>query len=396
MKRSFSFMICIPLFLTGCWSSQDVSESAFVQGIGFDKAGNEIKVTAEIIKPTGGESGQTGGQSSGQHIILEIKADTLIEAARELIRTAKRRLYFGHTNVFIIGEELAREKNFPLALDAIRRDQMLRLNSYLFISDIDPSEIFHAPTLYENLSSTELVSVLEQTKFISEYTPVNIFEFFRFLNDHHLNAFIPIISVQDSFDQKVSTLTGLAVIKDNKMVGKLNIKESTGLSWLLNQVKGGTITVSLSEQERASLEVTNAKTKIVPYMEGNQLKVDIQTDIEGTLADNITREKLNEEFLKKLEKKVSQEAQGLMLSSIKKLQELKTDITDFELNMYRRDPKEWKKVQSEWEDIFAHAEIKIDVKANITHQGLTYESLDTEQQKPDNNPYHFITSFFRR
>lgn len=396
MKRPSSLMIFILLFLTGCWNSQDINESAFVHGIGLDKVENEIKTSVELIKPTSGQASDPSGQSSKQHIILEKKADTIIEAARELIRTTKRRLYFGHTNLFIIGEKLAKEKDFPLALDVLRRDQMLRLNSYLLISEKDPSEVFNVPTLYENFSSTELVSVLEQTKFISQYTPATLYEFYRFLNDHHFNAYIPIISVQDTFDQKVTTITGTAVIKDNKMVGKLNIKESTGLNWLLNQVKGGTITVILDENDKASLEVKKAKTKIVPQLEDTQLKVDIQTNIEGTLADNMTKEKINEAFLKKVEKKISEEVEGIMLSSIIKLQELEADITDFGLIFHRESPKEWRRAKNDWDEIFANAEVKIDVKANITHQGLLNDNLRPEHQKPYNNPYRFLTSFFSR
>ncbi|WP_079507569.1 Ger(x)C family spore germination protein [Mesobacillus jeotgali] len=396
MKRLFSFILCTPLILTGCWNSQDISESAFVQGIGLDKDGNEIKGSIEIIKPTSAQAGQSGGKSSGNHIILELRGDSLIEIGREFIRITKRRLNFGHTNTIIIGEELAKETDFPLALDVLRRDQMFRLNGYLFISDKDPREIFNIPTLYEDLSSTELVSVLEQTKFISVYTPTKLYEFYRFLIGHHFNAYVPIISVQDSVNQKVTAITGTAVIKNNKMVGKLNIKESTGLNWLLNLVKGGTITAMLGERDRASLEVKKAKTKIVPHLEGKQLKIDIQTEIEGTLADNMTLAKLNESFLKKVEKRISQEVEGLMLSSINKLQELETDITDFGLIIHQTSPKEWKRIEPEWDDIFANAEINIEVNTLITHQGLTNESLHPEQQKPDNNPYRFFKSFFSR
>lgn len=396
MRKLYLMTVCFLMFLTGCWNNQEVDESAFVHGVGLDKAGDKIKVSVELIRPSSGQGGQTTGKEDGQHIILEKSAETLLEAGRELIRTAKRRLYFGHTSTFILGEELAREHEFPLVLDIIRRDQMLRLNSYLFITDNNPSEIFNTPTLYEDLTSTELVSVLEQTKYISEYSPINFYEFYRFLKTHNYNAYLPIISIQDSFDQKVTAISSTAVIKDNQMVGKLNIRESAGLNWLLNQVKGGTITVELGEKRRTSIEVTYAKTKLEPCLDGNRLKVDIYTNIKGTLADNVTRDILNKSFIKEVEKNTSQEVKTLMISSLKKLQELGTDITDFGLVLYQRNPKDWKLVKSQWNDIFAKAEVTIHIDTKITHQGMTNESLHIEKQKPDNNPYRFLKYLFRR
>lgn len=119
----------------------------------------------------------------------------------------------------------------------------------------------------------------------------------------------------------------------------------------------------MSDRDRASLEVKKAKTKIVPHLEGDQLKVNIETKIEGTLADNMTKEEFNEAYLNKVEKKISQEVEKLMLSSLTKLQELETDITDFGLIIHQRSPQEWKRVQPKWDAIFANAEVKIDVKA---------------------------------
>ncbi|WP_147534314.1 Ger(x)C family spore germination protein [Bacillus marasmi] len=396
MRKAIPFLLLIQLLLTGCWDYQEFEESAFVQGVGIDKEGKRIKVYTEITKPSGGQEGSAGGQSSGQHVILEIKADTLIEAFRGLIRTAKRRLDFTHTQIFIISENLAKDVDIPVELDLIRRDTMLRLNSYLFITDKDPTEIFNTPTLYKSLTSNELASVIEHTKFITEYLPVYNYEFYRFLTDHHNNAYIPIISIQKAGKQKVTAITGTAVIKDNKMVGKLNKKESAGLNWLLDYVKGGSVSVEIDPQSRFSLEVTDAKTKIKPYIEGNQLKVDIHTKVVGTFADNVTQRTLNKAFKKDAESKIAKEVEKLMRSSLKKLQGLQTDITDFELNLRRRDPKEWQRVKSDWDELYANAEVNYDIDVTFIHRGMNNESWFPEQGKPTYNPYRYLKLLFGR
>lgn len=395
MKRMIPFLLLFQLLLSGCWDNQEFEEAAFVQGVGLDKAGNKIKAIVEVIKPSGGTDGGSTGQSGAEHILFEKKADTLLEAFRGMIRTAKRRLDFTHTQIFIISEKLARETDFPLELDLIRRDTMFRLNSYLFITDNDPSDIFNTSTMYKNLTSNELASVIEQTKFITEYLPIYHYEFYRFLKDHHSNGYIPIISIRKEGKQEVTAIMGTAVIKDNHMVGKLNIKESAGLNWLLNQVNGGSVSVVFNNPNtsRLSIEVKHANTKIKPYIVGNQLKVDIHTEIKGTLADNMTSEKISRTFYDYAESKISDEVEGLMLSSINKLKKLKTDITDFELYFHRRNPKAWEKVKDDWDNLYANAEVNIDVDVNINHRGMINESSNSDPESPSNNPYRFIKSY---
>lgn len=61
----------------------------------------------------------------------------------------------------------------------------------------------------------------------------------------------------------------------------------------------------------------------------------------------MTKENLNKDFLNKVEKNISKEIEGIMTSTIKKLQELKVDITDIGLTLRRENPKEWHRVKNE-------------------------------------------------
>ena len=393
MKRPFLFIICIFFLLTGCWNNQELDQVALVHGVGldYDKSDEMIKMSVEIIKPTNQqEGGQIGSQGKGQHIILEHEAPALLDAARGLIRYAKRRLDFGHATAWIISEALAKEDFFIYSLDAIRRDQMLRLNSFLLITDQDPNEILGTPTLYENLSSNELVSALDQTRFIEEFSPVTLREFFKLLEEPIHNAYAPIITIQNVGKETITTINETAVIKNTKMVGKLNQKETIGLNYLLNRIKGGSVSVLMNEKDRTSLEIKKAHTKINPQLNGKRLKVDIETNIEGTISENVPKLKVTEKYFTEIETKFSRQVEENMQAALKKLQgDLRTDITRIGSITYRKYPKKWQAIRSEWNDIFANAEITIHVDTNITHQGLINENINRDHKKPNNNPYRF-------
>lgn len=382
-------IISLLFLLTGCWSSQELDKSALVHGIGLDQSDGQLRISVEIIKPTGPseQGGGEGGGGNGQNILLERDADSLIQGAREFIKDAKRRLYFEHNRLWVIGDELAKD-NFIDYLDESRRDQMFRLNSYLFITEENPIDILGTSTLYEDLSSTEIVSALEQTEYITEFTPVKMYEFYKLIESPIPNAYLPIIQTKKEKDKAITSIDGTAIINTYKMVGKLNTHETVGLNVLLNKAKGGSKTVSLNDKEKVSVEIKKSETEINPTLDGNQLKAHLKIEIEGTLADNTTKNNVNEQWISKVEKEVSNQTEKLVRLTLNKLQkELKTDVSGIGLETYRKYPKKWANIQPEWNEIFSDADIGIEVHTNITHQGLINKSINRNHKKPYNNPY---------
>lgn len=385
-------LVIISLFLlTSCWSNHELEESAIVHGVGLDKSEDKIVASVEIIKP-GGEQEDDDEASSvdnSEHIVLEETTDTLLEGARELIQYTKKRLDFGHTEAWIISEELARDDViFPL--DLIRRDQMLRLNGNLFISKDDPIDILNTPTLYKHLVASELSGSMYQTKFAAEYAPITLRELYKLVEGPVSNAYIPLIDITENNKQKVTSVEGVAVINEKKMVGELDYGETAGLNLLLDQVKGGAIEVKLNEKEKVSIEIKKAKTKTVPKLSDNKLDVTIQTKITGTLADNITTDNINEKYFKKIEQHLEEHTKDTIQSTLDKLQlDFETDITNIGLETYRNYPKKWQHISSDWNEIFSNANIEVDVEVDITHQGLINNNK-LQRNKPHNNPYLFF------
>ena len=375
-------MILTLLLLSGCWSSHEIDKSALVHGIGLDKAEDELMISVEIIKPTGSnEQGSLGG-GNVQTIVLEKKADSLISGARGLIQDAKRRLYFNHARVWLISEELAKQ-DFIRLLDEGRRNQMFRLNSNIFITKTNPIDILSTSTLYENLSSAEIISALEQMEYNPEFTSVKIFEFFKLLEGPVPNAYLPIIQTKEQNDKLITSIEGTAVINTNKMVGRLDTKETVGLNILLNKAKGGTTTVTWNDQDKVSIEVNKSNTEILPTLQGKHLKAKVKVDVEGNLADNMTTSNIDEEWISKVEKLFSKHIEDIVQQTLKKLQEeLKTDISGVGIETYRKYPKEWKTIQAEWNEIFSTAEISVDVHTTITHKGLINKSVERDHKKP--------------
>lgn len=374
------------IFLSGCWSSIELDETALVHGIGLSKDEDKLLVSMEFIKP--GDMGSEGA-SSAESLVLEQEAETLIEASREMIRKVKRRPSFEHNQMWVISEDLARDDSFVEYLDSSRRDEMFRINSNIFISKEEPINILNTSTLYNELSSVEIISALRQEVFIAGFTVVKMYEFFKQMEGPIPNAYIPMIRTSEENQQTITELDGTAVIKEGKMVGELTDHETNGLNVLNNQAKGGYLQVD-ANGGKVSLEVQTSNTTIDPVLKGNELEANIQVEIVATLADNHTHATINKKWLNDLEEKASELTREHITMVLDKLQnELQTDITGIGMETYRKYPNEWKHVKGNWDAIFAAADVNLDINTEIHHQGLNNKNVKDPHERPYNNPYKF-------
>lgn len=383
MIKRFILIIICSFILSGCWSSEEIDQTSIVHGVGVDKVDDQLAVSVEIVKPTGEETDNLGESGNiGNQLVLDIRTDTILQGARELIKYTKRRLNFSQVQAWIVGQPLAQE-DFIKSLDIIRRDQMFRLNSYLFITKNKPTEVLDTSTLYEDLVATELSSSFEQTNYTTEFAPITLREFYKFIEGPIENAYVPLILLNEVNGQTVTEIEGTAVIKEGKLVGELSRNETAGLNILLDRVNGGNIQVDLNEQEKISLELEKLKTKIKPILKGNELFVTVDTEINGTLADNMTDQVLTLSYINELEKRLAKETKETINKTLTTLQKKhKTDIVQFGLKTYRKYPKEWREVQAKWDDTFANATVDVQVNVNINHKGLINENV---RQTKDNH-----------
>ncbi|GAB3804788.1 Ger(x)C family spore germination protein [Virgibacillus kimchii] len=385
-------LLFIFIFLSGCWNSSEIDERALVHGTGIDLNGDTKLLDAyvEIVKPTKQEEGTF---QSNENLVLQIDTETPLDGARELIRYAKRRLYFGHNRLWLVGEDLAKEKFAPI-FDIIRRDQMNRLNSYIFITRDDIEEVFSTPTLYENLSSDEIVSGLEQSRYTAEFIPVRLYDFIN-LNEEELNtAYIPIISMNDNVSGPITSIDGTAVINDGRMVGDLTTDETEALTVLLNKAEGGVVPISMiEEREIISMEVKDSNLLVYPTLRGEDLHVDLTLKLVGELGDNIMEnpKEITEDFIQEAENLVEEEVERKLRDTLEKLQELQTDITNIGKETYRKYPEEWREIKHVYhEEIFPNATVDFHITADIYHQGLINKSINEPRKKPENNPFPFL------
>lgn len=381
LLRIIMVFLASSLLISGCWNSLEIDRTIIAIGTGFSTSDKGLRITVEVMKPV--MSDQTGHDVD--NLILEEVGPTFLDIGRRLIRQGKRRLNFSHNRVWIIHKKIARD-DIMTPLEVLKRDEMFRLNSYMFITPDDPKDILTTNTLVEKLSSIELAASMELTQFTSEYEAVTLEQFYNTMSGPVDATVIPIIETRKP-NKLVTEITGMALIKGKRMIGEIDPIESRGLLYLRNEANGGVLTSKIMG-EPVSIEIVSSKAKMVPKFKDDDFHIDISLKLRGLLGDIPADLTTNTQTIERIEQSIENDLLELIERVMHKLQkEYKADVIRVGLFTYRKYPKKWHEIEDRWDDIFSKAIIHVGVDVQILHEGLSIRSRGTILKKPKFNPF---------
>lgn len=375
---------CSLLVLSGCWGRHELNSLAIVSGIGLDKAdGNHVRMTIEIFKPVNGKSDpkdQSGGGSENYTNVTDTGANEL-DILRGLSHVVNKELYFPHNHVIVLGRELA-EGGLQKHIDFFVRNQEARLNVWVLLSESKASEILDVPPLLGNMPAEEISRLVELQGENSQSCQVNLEQFISSLMSRTTSPILPIIEISGAGQQKKLRLAGTAVFKGDKYAGELNSQETRGLLWIRNEIRNGIIEIEGPDGEKATLEITHSSTKIIPAIADGKLQFKIEIRVEGDLGSQSGQESMaTPTGFEDLEKRTAAVIENEINAALEKAQELNADIFGFGEEIHRKEPGEWKKISSDWENIFPQLDLSLNIKTQLNFPGRITRPVEIPQKE---------------
>lgn len=391
MRKQIRAFILIALFLqliisTGCWNRRELNEIAILSGLGIDPGpkADEITLVYQIINASA-IAGKGVSSMKTPFITLTTSGKTLFSAIRKGTRESSRRLYFGHVQVYIISSEVAEKKGIKDLLDMIYRDHEIRENIKVLIAKGQKAEaVLSTQSILENNSGMLILKQLDNAC-ANEGTAklVEIRDIISSLMNPTSDLVIPTVFlsppepnskleyVQDAVQESVLKTTGFAVFKKDKLIGYLNPEEARALNWITDDLERTVIVVPYKGADN-SIEVIHSKTEIqTEFKNGKpEILLDIQIDAnigEVNSAVDLTKLSTIEEIKRKTDLTVKNTIENL----IKQVQkDYKVDIFQFSDVLKRQHPKEWKKIENNWEEYLVNLSVKIKVNTTIKEVGM--------------------------
>ncbi|MGO4500332.1 Ger(x)C family spore germination protein [Paenibacillus sp. 2RAB27] len=365
MKYKLTVLILCLLMLTGCWSRRELNELLIVLGVGVDWKDGEYLVSFQVVNPSEISAQRRGGDRPPS-TLYQGRGKTLFEAARSLTAEAPRKVYMGHLQMYIIGEELAKRgiKDF---LDNSVRDNELRMDFNIVVARGDMAEnILKLFTPVEKLPSYSMQQSLQTSQ--KSWAPTVAMTLDEALNKLSSKGFelaltgIKLIGDTAVGDRKTNVeyfqppsrfrYTGIAVFKDDKLIGWLNEQESKGYTDITNKLDSTSIEIPCAEQKYTGIEITSSDSKLKAGVQDGKPVIDVSIRAEANIVSRQCRDidLTDPQTIKRLEQETKQIIQSNVEATVARAKKMKSDIIGFGSQLGKDQPAYWKEVKDTWND----------------------------------------------
>lgn len=379
----------VPL-LGGCWNQRELTELAFVMAVGIDQGtgGKKYDVSFQVVVPANVATGLTGGSGQGPSVVVyKSSGNNLTEASRKATKQIPRELYYAHTSIVVISEELARKEGILDLLDVLDRDPEFRTTTAVIIAKGQKaSDMISILTNLDKLPMDKFRKTLDATEaMLGENVKMNIDDIIGAITSPGREAIISGFILDGSAEKGTApdninktippamiTADGLAVIKNGKLVGWLTNENSRGAIWLLNKMKGTEIDFALNHKKAAvSTTPYLSNTNIAVTFKNGKPVANISIETVFKLSEiNTAFDIENPHKIGDIEKLTAQQIKKEVESSIKRTQKYRADIVGFGERLHRSNPKLWKKIKGNWNNYYAKMDYNIKVEALFRETGI--------------------------
>jgi len=391
MKTKYPLLIiCIisTVLISGCWGKKELTDIAFIIAVGLDKAEDGDYIASFQIVNPGNVAGSA--QSGGQGLpvaVYKTKGKDLVSLAKLGSKRVSRRLYFAHTNLVVIGEELAKEGMLDL-FDALERDKEFRITTSIVIARNGTAEdLLKILTPIDKIPANKIIkTILFTEKTIGENIDVNVNDVitgfvspgrepvingFSIYGDKNIGGTMTNLSSTEP--SAYLGANGLGYIKNGKLVDWVTGDNAKTVGFIQNKTRSTSVQIPWKGKENAIVySIQNQHTDSKPSLQNGKPSITVNIQSEGIIAqadlpidltDPLVLNKLNQQLETAIEEKV--------LQGIKRAQKDRYDVFGFGEMFYRKYPRMWNDMKKNWNDAgFKNLQIKVKAKVYIRRSEL--------------------------
>jgi spore germination protein KC len=368
----------------GCWDRKEVNNLSVIMAAAIDKAGEDrIELSVQVYNPraAGGgqqqgmkESGSSGGRD-GQTIVRSEVGTTIADAMSKLQEKLSRQIFWGHGEIFIIGEELAKN-GLREHIDFLLRSPEVRDNADILVSKGPAKRVLTLHIPLERDSAEMLHNLTDLHLGLS----TTIVDLSQMLVGRAGAAVLPLVKYSQSEELKgqpgkISYLRGAGILKKDKLVGFIDDNITRGTMWIRNEIDKATVTVTPEQTESGfvTARLIRSQTKLIPLIEGDEWTITVKSEAEGDLIQNTTLLDFGKpELARQLEKDFSEQIDAQIAAAVATVQKkMNADILGFAQAFHRNYPKEWDRVKDEWDEKFPQIKVTYETEVKIERQGIS-------------------------
>lgn len=366
MKKVISLlMILVTLLLTGCWDQAIYERIGFMLLIGVETSEGSKKIRATYTTPTVSEEKE-------RLEIISVTSNIIREARETSARVAPRNAMAGKIQEILFSEELSK-KGISKFLDVFERDFGNPLLAWIVITEESPSEIIKKSLKFNNKPILPLyINNLLESNFHSANVPET--RVFNFDIDYFSPGIDPMAPIIKLMPEEI-LVTGTALFRGDKMVGKINTSQTSLILAMKNEAKNIQYIIPPPETYKKASEI---KTKLAVTLKLNKRKLDVKIknnkpiinillNFDGSLNEYTWDNLSDITEQKKVEKYIEDHIKNDCMKTIKYIQDVGSDPIGIGDIVRAKHNNYWNSIS--WSDAYKKALINVDVNLDIKTYG---------------------------
>jgi len=289
---TISGFFIFPLF--AFTSMPSIDNYAYVIGLGLDKGESEaLKITFQVAIPTSPSSSGENSSNSQDSSINTVDCSSIDSGINILNDYLSKEVSLTHCKVLVFSEELASQGIYNY-INTLFNDVELRPTCAIFVSRSSAASFLESSgTVFQGVTSESYELATRSIQYNGYISNINVGEFFSSLHDTFSQGYATLVSVNNqntvsinssispsinsiganpdsnyyagespiNRDQNSAEHLGLAVFKQDKLVGELNGIETLSHLIITNKLNEATVTIPNPFDEKSFIDLQIERKK---------------------------------------------------------------------------------------------------------------------------------------
>lgn len=360
-KRIFSLilmLLIIPTTLSGCFNYNDINQLTFVTSAIFDidNSGNVV-LYLDSMRPY---RNTTESSDNGKRVIYKGIGKTALEAIRNINMASSYKINFTQNRALIFTEAAAKQ-GIDKFLSLIENDQEFQVKPYAFVFFGDVENLVNVSQNDEEYIGLFLNDLVQKNRNNPRSIISNINDYMVKTEIGNNYAVMSALEIRNDVSNQKVELAGGVLMKDSKMVERIDVTSGMSYNFLMDEIKTGTLEVSNPQMNEGfvTLEILNSKTKTDVEYKNNKVILNKKIKTRVAFAEAQGRFIVSDQAVEELKVKAEENIKDYLEEFFYNFTNKDIDILQVERALEIKYPNEV------IEDVLSKIDLNIEVELNI-------------------------------
>lgn len=358
--------------LPGCWDIREIQEINYITALGIDFRNDEYIVYAQMLDFSSVAKQESGKQTEQIPIwVGRGSGKTLSEAITDLYSTNQQHLSWGHVTALVLTEPVLTDDRMNQVFDLTNRSQEIRYTKWVYGTQNRIEELFTTTPFFQLSPLHSLLhEPMESFKQYSFIRPIQFNEFIIRYREKGATVVLPTLQIssanwsENMRQHPLMQLSGAFFIQNQKNKGWMSRDDISGIRWLASRATRAAVEIQKDGKSLGSIIFEAPHSVVEVICRNDDVSYRIKLNVNATVQN--VRQQISLQEMNSLAKKALTDE---IVQTFRKATKNHIDPYQLSLQLYRKNPKLWKKLHELGKDVTSDSLQDVEVTIGLRFWG---------------------------